>query len=130
MQIPKVQSNNQSFGTKVKIDPYAARIISLSSAKRKILRDIKKLESNGNDDLLSLSLNSKGQKYYYVDATLYEKKNGKHFLSFPHSERMITIQEDGTRKHVSILDLYKDAKKSLNKVVVDVNSFKNFAKYI
>ena len=55
MQIQKVQTNQTTFGTKVKLSSVVANIIAESKSKNSILKQIQQLEQNGKDDVFILT---------------------------------------------------------------------------
>ena len=128
MQIQKVQSNQTSFGTLVKMDPYTARIISVSKAKNKVLKNLRQLENNGADDILYLSLGRRER--FTLKASVYER-NGKDYKVSNFQEQPISyLMKNGKRKLVDIKQMYTDAKNNMNTVAIDKKGFKRFLQYI
>ena len=128
MQIQKVQSNQTSFGTLVKMDPCTARIISVSKAKNKVLKNLRQLENNGADDILYLSLGRR--ESFTLKASVYER-NGKDYKVSNFQEQPISyLMKNGKRKLVDIKQMYADAKNNMNTVAIDKKGFKRFLQYI
>ena len=133
MQIQKVQSNQPNFGTKVVIDPFAARQISLIGAKTKVLNHIKALENNGVNDTLFLSYSN----FYMSDSiscrimgTVIESKNGEYFINQPYRFRLLVEkQANGKNKYISIKELYNEARKNMTRVFIDKKGFEKFKPY-
>ena len=129
MQVQKVQPNQQSFGTIVKMDPYTARIVSVSKAKNKVLKSIRQLQSNGVDDILYLSLGRR--ESFSIKASVYERRGNDCFVSFAHQEQPISyMMKNGRNKLVDIKQMYNDAKNNLNEVVIGKKEFLRFLQYI
>ena len=128
MKVQKLQSNQQTFGTKVQIDAHAARMFSLTRARSKILREISQLENNGIDDILTLSRVLKEKTY--IKASVLKKEGEKCFVSFPESAPFVYTNKYNKNKYVSIKQLYEKTKKTLNEVVFNKKEFQKFLKYI
>ena len=123
MKIQKVQSYHPSFGTKVVIDPFAARQISLTKAKSKVLKHIKELENNGVNDTLFLSYSNfimQGTINCRIMGTVIESKNGEYFINQPYRFRLfVEKQPNGKNKYVSIKELYNEARKNMTRVFIN-----------
>ncbi len=127
MQIQKVQSNQTTFGTKVKIDPFTARQMSLSGASKKILQHIKALEGNGINDTLFLSY----ERGEIIRASVLEQKDGKNYVSQYNTYNRLRAKEAGKRsKFINITNLYNEAKKNMTETVINKNGFEKFLAYI
>jgi len=127
MQVKQVQSNQQSFGTKVIIDPVAARQIGLSGAGRKVRSHIKALENNGINDVMFLSY----APYFKIRAVVIEHKGKDCFMSqFYQSENVKERLSDNKNKYVSLKDLYKRAKSDMTQVIIGKEVFEKLIPYI
>ena len=128
MQIQKVQSNQQNFGTTVKMDPCTARILSVSKAKNKILKNIRQLQNNGADDILYLSL---GQRQNFnVKASVYERNGDNYFISRTKEQPISYMMKNGRNRLVDIKKMYEEAKDSVEQVIIGKKDFLRFLQYI
>ena len=135
MRIDRVQTNQLSFGTTVHISPNAARLIQLSGAGRKAIKDINSLEKNGRNDVLTLAHTYRkdvnGRADFEITASLLDKRGNELFVSLAQpSEKIVQRMPDGSHKFVGIKRLYNKARESLNSVVISKNSYKKFLPYI
>jgi len=55
MQVQKVQSNQPIFGTQVRISSIVGKMMAGSHTSKKMLEQIKALEQNGKNDILTLT---------------------------------------------------------------------------
>ena len=127
MKIQKVQSYHPSFGTKVVMDPVAARQIALSGAGKKIKKHIKILENNGVNDTMYLSY----APCFTIRATVMEKRGNDYFLNQAYKwANLKERQDNGKNKYVNLINLYKEAKANEIKVIIDKPNFISFLPYI
>ena len=123
MQIQKVQSNQTSFGTKVIMEPMAARQLSLSRAWKKVLNHKKALENNGADDILYLSYFG---YFFHINASVIEKRDNKYFIGQSRLEKIQEELDNGRYKYISLKKIYQKAKDNMLEVVINKERFERF----
>ena len=128
MQIDKIQPNQTTFGTMVKMDPYTARIISVSKAKNKVLKGIHQLQINGSDDILYLSLGRR--ESFTIKASVFKREGNDYFVSFAEEQPISYMMKNGKNKLVNIIEMYTNAKNKMHAVDIDKKGFQKFLMYI
>jgi hypothetical protein len=118
MQIQKIQSNQTTFGTRVRISPRMIKFID-SDTRRIVKRDLETLRNNGNDDFMFLSVHHNDNVYKnYVQADIMEIKSN-------HSQQLGTAECElySPGKTISVIDLYEKAKASTYKSQVNMSDW-------
>ena len=119
----KIQLNQQSFGTTVKMNPRFIDDICKSSEQGRLRKQIETLENNGSNDVLSITrayvlrVNEKGERIpiQRVFAEVYQIIEGKPFYSDTIESPTYEIGPRGGYHFPNIVDLYYKAKATMQK---------------
>jgi len=111
----KIQSNQQTFGTRVLMGPSSKEIIVKSPAKKEIFSQIENIKKNGTNDFLILgaSLDEMSKKVY-INAEIFEFIDNKFYVSaFDNGSPLEKKSENGQKRYLDINVLYQSAKKNM-----------------
>ena len=123
MKIQKVQSNQTTFGTKVKFEPRAVEVIQESKMGRTILKQAKTLEQNGINDILYISRYSKFNEYPQIMTSVVKHDDNITKLSNYTITRFVN-------KELNIVDMYERTKQNMHEIKDNKNSIKDFISFL
>ena len=129
MQIQKVQSNQTTFGTKVKMNPRFITNATQSGEYKRLREQIKVLENNGFDDILSINqiyvqrTKEDGTRDFIskVYAEVYKISRNKLIKSNAVESNTYEFGPRGAYHFPNIVNLYNQAKESLKDYGYGIN---------
>ena len=124
MRIQKVQSNQQTFGTKVQITKVIADNFVSKGKAEEMVQEIRILEHNGVADKLSVRDYRGGD---YIEAYVTEHIDKNKICVRTIINDIISFKDDAK---FSIIKLYADAKKKAGKVIELEEGYEDFLPYI
>ncbi len=121
--------NQYTFGSKVRLQNELVHYIAnMPNRTNSLLKNVKQLEKNGNDDVVILSLktieDNKGTKDY-ISLDLYEKRpDGCYSTEETIDILMTEINNQGTKNIAyNINTMYKQAKMNMTKLMKRMDKF-------
>ena len=124
MQIQRVQSNQQTFGTKVFVDSELVKLWQKSKAHSKeFIEYTAKLENNGVNDILYLSKVMSSEGIYGAEASVNHIKDNQFYLSKNTTYDAIEYRDDFKTHCVDLVSMYNECRKSMSLLI---DSTKNF----
>lgn len=133
MQIQKIQSNQTTFGTKVKMNPSFIQDAISGGEYTRLKKQIKTLEENGCNDTLSINRvyvpnTDRGSLHSFskVFAEVYEINGNK--LKIGHTVESPTFEfgPRGAYHFPNIVDLYEKAKQSLYDCGIHISKWTDY----
>ncbi len=108
MRVARIQSNQQSFGTKVKINKQLRKSFSQKDGGRALEEYIKALENNGNNDSFFIASGVNRQNNHFMHADVFKMKGVQLYVGKTIEQN---LPEEGCP---NLAKMYLEAKQNLH----------------
>ena len=111
MQVQKIQPNQTTFGTKVKVSPFLIKYIG-SNGRNILKRDLEVLKNNGKNDTMFLSFHYDEDTFHHcIQADVMEmKSNNSQLIGTAQGG---VYQKNKSSSFFNVMDLYEKARENM-----------------